>query len=81
MHGRDNANATGIAHVADVALPGARGMGHGCFFALDGRHFWAVSNTAGAAYAVDTTTLQVAAQVPTGPNCQDIAHHWRDPYA
>jgi len=64
-----------------VELPGARGMGHGCFFTADGATFWAVSNTAGAAYAVDAARLAVVAQVPTGPNCQDIAHHWRDAYA
>jgi DNA-binding beta-propeller fold protein YncE len=67
--------------VAEVALPGARGMGHGCFFTPDGRHFWAVSNTAGAAFAIDAATLVAVAQVPTGPNCQDIAHDWRDAYA
>jgi hypothetical protein len=56
-------------------------MGHGCFFTPDGTTFWAVSNTAGAAYAVDAARLTVVAQVPTGPNCQDIAHDWRDAYA
>jgi YVTN family beta-propeller protein len=74
-------DAERLTPVGEVALPGARGMGHGCFFTADGRHFWAVSSTAGTAYAVDTATLEVAAQVPTGPNCQDIAHHWRDAYA
>lgn len=70
-----------LARVAEVALPEARGMGHGCFFAQTGRTFWAVSNTAGAAYVVDTASLTVVARVPTGPNCQDIVHHWRDVYA
>jgi YVTN family beta-propeller protein len=74
-------DAERLAPVAEVALPGARGMGHGCFFTPDGRDFWAVSTTAGAAYAIDTATLTVVAQVPTGPNCQDIAHTWRDAYA
>jgi YVTN family beta-propeller protein len=74
-------DAERLVPVGEVGLPGARGMGHGCFFTADGGHFWAVSNTAGAAYAVDTATLAVVAQVPTGPNCQDIAHSWRDAYA
>ncbi len=74
-------DAERLAPVAEVALPGARGMGHGCFFTSDGREFWAVSSTAGAAYAIDTATLAVVAQVPTGPNCQDVAHTWRDAYA
>jgi YVTN family beta-propeller protein len=74
-------DADALTLVGEVALPGAKGMGHGCFFANDGRDFWAVSSGAGAAYAVDTATLQVVAQVETGPNCQDIGHHWRDAYA
>jgi DNA-binding beta-propeller fold protein YncE len=74
-------DADTLALVGEVALPGAKGMGHGCFFANDGRDFWAVSSGTGAAYAVDTRTLQVVAQVETGPNCQDIVHHWRDAYA
>jgi YVTN family beta-propeller protein len=73
-------DADTLALVGEVVLPGAKGMGHGCFFAA-GRDFWAVSSGGGAAYAVDTRTLQVVAQVPTGPNCQDIVHHWRDNYA
>jgi len=67
--------------VGEVRLPDARGMGHGCFFSGGGRHFWAVSNTAGAAYVVDARSLAVVAHVPTGANCQDIAHHWHDAYA
>jgi YVTN family beta-propeller protein len=74
-------DAERLEPVGTVDLPGARGMGHGCFFTADGATFWAVSNTAGAAYAVDTARLAVVAQVPTGPNCQDIAHDWRDAYA
>ncbi|HZR97126.1 MAG TPA: hypothetical protein VFE37_00380 [Chloroflexota bacterium] len=74
-------DAERLEPVAQVELPGARGMGHGCFFTPDGATFWAVSNTAGAAYAVDAARLAVVAQVPTGPNCQDIAHDWRDAYA
>jgi YVTN family beta-propeller protein len=74
-------DADTLALVGEVPLPGAKGMGHGCFFTADGRDFWAVSSSAGVAYAVDTQTLRVVATVETGPNCQDIAHHWRDPYA
>ena len=74
-------DADALTLVAEVPLPGAKGMGHGCFFANEGRDFWAVSSGGGAAYAVDASTLQVVAQVETGPNCQDIAHHWRDAYA
>lgn len=67
--------------IAEVALPGARGMGHGAFFTADGSAFWAVSSSAGAAYAIDTQTLAVVAQIPTGPNSQDLIHSWRDAYA
>jgi YVTN family beta-propeller protein len=74
-------DADALTLVGEVPLPGAKGMGHGCFFASDGRDFWAVSSGAGTAYVVDTATLQVVAQVETGPNCQDIGHHWRDAYA
>ena len=74
-------DADALTLVGEVPLPGAKAMGHGCFFAEGGRDFWAVSSGAGAAYAVDTRTLQVVATVETGPNCQDIAHHWRDAYA
>lgn len=74
-------DAERLTPVADVALPGARAMGHGCFFTDDGRHFWAVSSTAGAAYAVDTASLQVVARVPTGPNSQDLIGDWCDAYA
>ena len=74
-------DADALPLVGEVPLPGAKGMGHGCFFTDDGRDFWAVSSGAGMAYAVDTATLQVVAQVETGPNCQDIAHHWHDAYA
>jgi YVTN family beta-propeller protein len=74
-------DAERLEPVGTIELPGARGMGHGCFFTADGATFWAVSNTAGAAYAIDTARLAVVAQVPTGPNCQDIAHDWRDAYA
>jgi hypothetical protein len=56
-------------------------MGHGCFFTDDGRYFWAVSSAAGAAYALDCDRLDVVAAIPTGPNCQDIAHDWCDAYA
>ncbi len=74
-------DADALTLVGEVPLPGAKGMGHGCFFTDDGRDFWAVSTGAGVAYAVDTRALQVVAQVPTGPNCQDIVHAWRDAYA
>ena len=74
-------DAERLTPVTSAPLPGARGMGHGCFFTPDGRDFWAVSNTAGAAYAVDTATLQVVAQLPVGLNAQDIAHDWADAYA
>jgi hypothetical protein len=67
--------------VAEVPLPGARGMGHGCFFTTDGATFWAVSNSAGSAYAVARGAFAVVAQIPVGPNSQDIAHDWRDAYA
>jgi hypothetical protein len=56
-------------------------MGHGCFFTTDGATFWAVSNSAGSAYAVDRGAFAVVAQIPVGPNSQDIAHDWRDAYA
>ena len=71
-------DANRMALVGEVALPGARGMGHGCFFTADGASFWAVSNSAGVAYAIDTETLNVVGQISVGPNSQDIAHDWRD---
>jgi hypothetical protein len=53
-------------------------MGHGCFFTEDGRFFWAVSNSAGIAYAVDTAALSVVAQLAVGAESQDIARSWSD---
>jgi YVTN family beta-propeller protein len=74
-------DAERLQHLAEVQLAPAGAMGHGCFFTADGRHFWAVSSSAGVAYALESDTLRPVAEVPTGPNCQDIAHDWRDAYA
>ena len=74
-------DADRLRPLAEVPLPGAGAMGHGCFFTADGQYFWAVSSAGGAAFALETASLRVVARVPTGPNCQDIAHDWRDAYA
>lgn len=67
--------------VGEIALQGVRSMGHGCFFSEDGDIFWAVSNSAGAAFAVDTRSLRPVARIETGPQTQDIARSWSDALA
>jgi DNA-binding beta-propeller fold protein YncE len=67
-----------LAPAGEALLPEVRAMGHGCCFSADGRCFWAVSSSAGIAYAVDTSTLAVVARLPVGAESQDFVRTWSD---
>ncbi len=74
-------DAETLEPVGEAELTGVRSMGHGCLFTEDGRDFWAVSNSGGAAYAIDTQTYKVVGRVPTGAGTQEIARTWADAFS
>jgi YVTN family beta-propeller protein len=74
-------DVTTLRLLGEVELAGVRSMGHGCLFSEDGRDFWAVSNSGGAAYAIDVRTLKVVSRVPTGAGTQEIARTWSDAFS